>query len=314
VLNLKDDLHHNRFRLAMHSVAIALALFLVSACTTVAPDTVTAFSVGVSDVRKQSDMAFQSANRLARDASIQLVLSSPMPGLSEDRFVVAVNASDIAQWDNAFAGLQSYAQALQSLLSPDKSKAASDAAVELATELKEGHANKELPAGVSAAFTQIGEAAIQAAQQHDALLAMQKADPGVRLALTAMANAIGQDPRGKSPAQLKDTGLMGTVYSNWQAALGPSVIQFAQATAAGTKGERKAALDDYLQVLDRRDAELDALTSLRRSLVLLADTHSAASRGQQQDTAALITLISQQLDETKSLFGRFSEVENKEEK
>jgi hypothetical protein len=314
MLTLTNDGRHDRLRWVTHSAAITLALFLVSACTTVPPDTVTAFSVGVADVRTQSETVFQSANRLARDASIKFVLSSPLPGLSEDRFVVAVKASDIAQWDNAFAGLQTYAQALQSLLSPEKSKAASDAAVELATELKQGHANKELPAGVATAFTQIGEIAIQAAQQHNALLAMQKADPSVRQALTAMANAIGQDPRGKSPAQMRDTGLMGTVYSNWQDALGPSIIQFATATAGGAEADRKAALDEYLQFLDRRDAELDALASLRRSLVLLADAHSAASRGQQQDTTALIMLISQQLDETQSLFGRFSEIEKKEEK
>ncbi len=294
----------------LDNVRVPLLLSLVSyACTSVPPDTVTTFSQGVTQVRQQAAIALKDANALARDASVKYVLASSKPGLAESRFVVAVSQADIDKWDNAFAGIQSYAGALQALLSSDRTGGFADAAGGLATELKNGHAKTELPPGVATAFTQIGEILIQASQQREALAAMQKADPGIREVLSSMAKAIGADPRGKSGPDVKNAGLMGTVFTNWQDALGPSIESFAKATDNKDDGARKAAIDEFLGIIGRRDAELDALASLRLSLMTLADTHTAVARGQKQDAAATIALISQQLDETKKLYDRYRSIE-----
>jgi hypothetical protein len=291
-----------------------MALLLVALATaagcgeTVSTDAINEFSTGVSQARQQSGVAVKDANKLAREASIRYVLASTQPGLSEDRFVTAVEPDDIARWDNAFAGMQSYCAAIQNLLSPDKSTAFEDAAIGFAKELKEGHAATDLPPGVAAAFTQIGETVIAAAQQHAASTAMRRADPHVRDALTSMAKAIGEDPRGKRGAAVQHVGLMGTVYTNWESALGPSRIRFAVATTQNNADERQAAITEFMDVLDRRDAELDALASLRQSLLLLADAHSAAARGQKQDADSFIALISQQLQQTQALFEKFKQI------
>jgi hypothetical protein len=286
---------------------VALAVLLIAGCTTAQPDTVTAFSTGVGQVRTQAQTALSDANKLARQTSINYVVASTQPGLTEDKFLVAVEPSDIEKWDDAFAGLQAYASGLQTLLSPQKSQDFGTAAVDLGEELKEGHANTSLPPGVAAAFTQLGEILIQAEQQRDALAAMRKADPAVRAALTSMANAIGNDPR--SQTTIHGSGLMGTVYANWATLLDQPRSDFAHATEAKDLDKKRTAVSAYLDVIDKRDAELDALVSLKQSLMSLADAHSAASRGSKEDVAGVIALISQQLDETKSLFQKFSDIQ-----
>jgi hypothetical protein len=287
---------------------IGLGFVLPVGCARVQPDTVTTIGNGLAQVRQQAVLALNDANRLSRDAAIQAILDSPKPGLSEDRLLPAVNPDDINKWDNAFAGMQTYVSALQSLLARNRSTEFGDAVVDLGKELKEGHAKTALPPGLATAFTQIGEILIQAKQQHDAMATMQKADPGIRIVLTSMAAAIGEDPRGKTSANIRNSGLMGTAYTNWQALMKTSIDKFADATGQKNDAARASALDAYIDMLDRRDAQLDALLGLSQSLRSLADAHSAAARGSKVDAAGAIATISAQLDETKRLFGKFTEI------
>src|SRR5207302_7009067 len=137
------------------------------------------------------------------------------------------------------------------------------------------------------------------------LAAMRKADPGIRAALTSMAKAVGNDPRGRSAAELTalgGSGLMGTVYSNWTDAMAHVSKRFVDARDAHDADGMKGAMNDYLDLMDRRDAELDALAALRQSLLSLADAHTAASRGANADVAAIMSVISQKLDDIQSTY------------
>jgi hypothetical protein len=127
---------------------------------------------------------------------------------------------------------------------------------------------------------------------------MRKADPAVRAVLASMADAIGASDQ---------TGVRGTVWSNWETRLAQGPVRdYSNAVRNNNDlAGKRAAAEAYLDLLDRRDAQLAALASLRQSLLLLADAHAAAAAGSRTDLAGTLALISRQLDETKSLFQRF---------
>jgi hypothetical protein len=265
----------------------------------VRPQEITAFSAGVALVQQQSTLAFHAANALARDESIKYLLASTRPGITENDFTPALDPKAIAAWDAAFAALRSYASALQQLLSPDRPRALGNAAVSLGAELKQGRIGVDINPGVATAFAQLGEILVTLEASNDAQAAMLKADPAVRATLTSMAGAIGGNDL---------SGLRGTVWANWQTRLtaGPTRA-YAQAVRNNNNADqRREAIESFAALLDQRDAQLMSLSALRESLLLLADAHTAAAQGRPADAVGLIGVIDQQLEETRSLFGRFS--------
>jgi hypothetical protein len=286
--------------------ACVLALSALVGCSgglnTVRPDAVVQFSQGVARTQQQAQLAFHDANALAREQSIAFILASNKPGVAEADFTPALDPKAVAAWDSTFAALRSYAGAVAQLLSPDRPKALGDAAVALGTQLKQGKTGVDISPGVATAFAQLGEILVALQAQRDAQAAMKRADPGVRAALTAMADALGEHDQ---------TGVRGTVWSNWttRLALGP-VKAYSDAARANDATARRAALDAYAAMLDQRDAHLVSLAGLRQSLLLLADAHTAAANGSPLDAAGVIALIEDQLAETRSLLDRFDAAAN----
>jgi len=279
---------------------VAASLLLAAGCApTVRSDSVTKFREGVAQTQKQARIAFHDANALARDESIQYVLSTTRPGITEKDFTPALGSDAIAEWDSAFSALQSYASSLERLLSPDQATQFGDAAVNLGSELKSGSVGAQISPGVAAAFTQFGQILITLKAESDAQTAMRKADPGVQSVLNSMADAIGGNDR---------TGVRGTVWANWEAKLAEQPIRaYANAVRNGNNMQQKrAAIDSFLTMLDERDAQLASLASLRQSILLLAAAHTWAANGSAADDAQIIGMISQQLDETKTLVQQFT--------
>jgi hypothetical protein len=268
----------------------------------VRPEGVTEFSEGVAQVRRQAQLAFHEASALAREESIRYVLSTTRPGITESDFTPALSAEAIAQWDAAFGVMQSYASAVQQLISPERPAALGNAVVSLGNELWAGTIQASVPPTVATAFTKLGQVLITIKAENDAQAAMRKADPGVREALVAMADALGTSNR---------SGVRGTVWSNWAVRLAEGPVRdFSRATTANNPEGRRAAAEAYLAMLEQRDAQLSSLASLRDSLLLLADAHTAAANGSGTDAAGIIAMISQQVDQTRALFERFAAIES----
>jgi hypothetical protein len=263
---------------------------------------VTKFSEGVAQVRRQAQLAFHEANVLAREQSIRYVLSTTRPGITEGDFTPALSGEAIAQWDTAFGVMQSYASAIQQLISPERPAALGNAVVGLGNELSAGTIQASVPPAVATAFTRLGLVLITIKAENDAQAAMRKADPGVREALAAMADALGANNR---------SGVRGTVWSNWAVRLAEGPMRdFSRATAANDQASRRAAAEAYLAMLEQRDAQLASLASLRDSLLLLADAHTAAANGSGTDAAGIIAMIGEQVDQTRALFERFAAIED----
>ena len=262
-------------------------------------DAVAKFSQAVVQTRQQSQIAFHDANTLTRDLSIAYVLATTRPGMNEADFTPALDPQAVAAWDNAFAIFESYASHLQELLSPDRGAGFGNAMTDLGSELQNGQFHQTIPPGLATGVTQLGELLIAAKAEADAQQVMRKADPAIRLVLTSMADAIGKS---------NQSGVRGTIWSAWQTRLatGP-VTDYSNAVRDNNNYQKKrAAIDAYLGMLDQRDAQLSSLASLRQALLLLADAHTAAALGSHQDVQGILLMISQQLDQTKSLFQLFA--------
>jgi hypothetical protein len=299
-----DEIEPRKYRRSGSSelfyAAMAVGTLCLAACqNTIQPDTVSKFSEGVAQTQTQAQAAFHDSNALARDESIEYVIATTRPGITEKDFAPALDPAAVAAWDAAFTAIESYASALEQLLSKDQTTQFTAAAVALGAELRTGQIGAEVSPGVATAFTQLGEVLLTMEAQKDARTAMRKADPAIRDILTAMAGALGA-------SNLQ--GLRGTVWLNWQDKLDKGPVEaYAEAVKNHNNlDQKRTAANAYVQMLSQRDAQLTSLTNLRQSLLLLADAHSAAANGSPLNVAGLIALISQQTDETKSLLDQFS--------
>jgi hypothetical protein len=292
-------------------ILISTALLVGCAGPQIQLESVTAFGTGVAKIRETASVAFRDANALARDHAKAAILANPQDGLTEDRFVVVINPTAMMEWDNAFAGMQTYVAGLQALMSKERSEHFGDATLNLGKELSEGHAKMPLPPDVGTAFTEIGKVLIEAQQKRDAMAAMHKADPAIVMALRSMAKAIGNDPRGPSAAGstvVAGTRLMGTANSIWITQMANVATRFITAREGHDSEGMKAAINNYLDLMDRRDAALDSLASLRESLFSLAVAHTAASQGSNAEVAGLMGILSKKLDDIQATYKKFSEL------
>jgi hypothetical protein len=288
--------------------AICLLLTILAGCSTalLQQDGLTDLRKGVAGVREQARLAMTDANQLARDQAIARVLALNKPALSEKDFVGAVSKDDIAKWDSSLAVLDQYLTAIQYLTSPNRTTELEDAAVSLGNQLATGTTNTAVSPAVGTAFTQLGKAIVEAKANKDALGVMQRTDGSIRMAFNAMAQAI-YDPTTNS-------GLRSTVLSSWNTAINgndvgtPLSRWVAAIDARADVAVKRQIINDYLQMLDARDAQLAALDRLRLSLNLLADAHSRAAQGQTADVSGIIAWVDRQLTETQALYARFKAI------
>ncbi|HZZ42427.1 MAG TPA: hypothetical protein VFE58_05785 [Tepidisphaeraceae bacterium] len=273
---------------------LGVFLLIITGCSTIHSENVSQFRQGVAQTHQQLDAAFHDANALAREEEINYLLATTRPGITEADVTPALNTDDVAAWDDAFSKIESYASALEMLLSSDQSKQFSDAILALSTDLNSSKTRININPGVAAAFTELGTVLIDLKTQTSAKAAMQMADPAIRNTLTQMARAIGNSDQ--SP------GVRSVVWANWETKLAEGPIRaYADAQIGNHPEQKKVAAQSYVTMLDQRDAQLQILASLRQSLLLLADVHTAAASGSTANVASLISAISKRVDETQSL-------------
>lgn len=284
-----------RFPPRSGQVLIPCLLFLLPAggCATVPSADLTGFGRAASTLQADAGTTFADANRLIRSVEVDRFVRSGAIALSERRFPAAVPPEVAAKWRGALGNLARYGNLLATLTGRGRGGLQTDAFRELGMQLNAGPTAADLDPGVSAGFAALAGALIDLRAQASARDILRRTDPDVRALLTAMANAIGRND---------GEGLRGTLASNWTAAL--SVHQRAYAVAATEKADsrQRQIVTDYLAGVDRRDAQLAALASLRTSLLGLADAHTAAANGSRRPFDEVLKDVNERLDRTEATY------------
>jgi hypothetical protein len=282
-----------RFSGAGVRLALLAALLCLAGCPeNTKTETVTKFSTACATAKGQLDTTFTSIDEFAAEDELSRGVSRT--ALNEDSFVTVIKPDDVAKWDNAFEKMDGYTQRLQALLSPEVPKNFEDSLVGFGTQLQKVRPEAVPDAGVATAFAELGRLLIAAKAERDAQTIAMHADPGIRQILTTMADVIGN---GSS------NGLRGTVHTHWTVRMGEKQVAFL--APDNTPALKQKLVLDYFAIRDKRDAQDLQLTSLRQSLLELADAHSAMARGATTDLAASVTMLKREFTETQSLYDQF---------
>jgi hypothetical protein len=272
---------------------IALILGTLAACATpgsVLTESAGALRVGIGAAREQSRLAFEGANKIARDQAIERKVGDGKLGLAEEDFPVAVAQVDADQWAAAFKVLDAYVGALQALVDPRLAQGTGAALQGLGQQLQNGQAiHAELPSGIAGVFASFGEALVQSHAEKTATDVMRKVTPQFSSVMAGMADAIGKDNK---------SDLRGTVHSNWQAALSGIRASFASIPVDDLDARRRV-IQRFLDALNARDAQLASLDQLRTSLLALGEAHAAAGRGDSGGARSWIGRIDSGLDDVR---------------
>ena len=152
---------------------------------------------------------------------------------------------------------------------------------------------------------------VAAKAQADATKIARNADPAMRLVFTSMADAVGSNDN--------KPGLITTVSKHWNDRMAVkednfhrNANEFHRAHPTPSKDEQAAfeanqrsVVLEYIQLRDRRDAQLLALVSMRKSLLGLAEAHSALARGSAPDLSMVLSKLQAELDGAKALYDQF---------
>lgn len=279
---------------------VAVILSLLAGCSSMQNSSFQTFSSGISSAKSQTDLAFQAVTDLTSQSIIEYAAAQAK--LSDTNFLPVLDPESIAVWDSAFSALQKYSQSLVLLTSPTLTKDFEDAAVGLASEVKQAGDDlksqkvfsQPLPNSPSfaAAFTELGDLLLRAKAQHDVKAALLQADPAVKQILNAMAEAIGATATNQ---------LRGTVRANWEERKAEQKVTFLEAKPA----DRIAIATKYSSLLSSETLEDLAMASLRRSLLALADAHHALANNQPTSVAIAVATVEQEMQNTLTLASRF---------
>jgi hypothetical protein len=288
----------------------AFSLLLInSGCKTMDSTAVTNFATSVTAVKTQSDDALNAVAALTRDASVNYAASQP--NLAEVNFVITPTGDTISEWDGAFSAIETYAQNLSTLLSPDAAKNFDVAATNLfeqfnqtANRLNANGINSQ--AGVSAllatAFTQTADAIIKAKEQATAVKLASATDTNIASICALFADEIGAD-RVTAP------GLRKTLYEIvWTPRLASLTEPY---LTAKTSADRVAICQQYADLLAKRDAQDQILAGLRRSILALSAAHHTLAQGKPASIQADLAVIASEIQHTRDLYSQFSSVTKK---
>ena len=279
-------------------LAAGLAL-LLAACGTpgaITHENVGSLRSGIAAAGQQSQLAFDAANKLARDQSIAAVVADPDFQLNEADFPLPAPPEATQKWAQAFGLLDSYAAALQSLVDPVRAGETGDRLQQLGTTLNGPSLNAGIPASVAGAFSALGSAIMQARAEKKATDVMRRTDPAFNRVVGDMAAAIGTGAT--------DAGsLQNSVAANWNASVLTLIEDDYSKLSPADADARRAVIDRYLTAIAGRDAQLASLSQLRQSLLALGEAHSAAARGSPGDALYWVQRIDGWLDEVKARSG-----------
>jgi hypothetical protein len=286
------------------SAFAALAALLLAGCATLPPSNVESFATGVSATRNQTSLAFQAVTDLTSESIVDYAAAQAT--LTDTNFLPVLPPESVATWDAAFDGLQKYSQNLVVLTSPNLAGDYEDAVANLAAQVKQtgdvlssqnlmSH-EPSLSPSLAAAFTELSSLLLRAKARHDTRVILTRSDPTIRQILTTMAEAIGA---------ARDSGLRGTVHAHWEQNKGKLKVAFVSTTKPE---ERHCLAAQYASLLASEVAQDQALASLQRSLLALADAHHALASGQNAGLATAIAAVEQEVQHTCDLANRFQRI------
>jgi hypothetical protein len=269
-------------------------VILLSGCTSIPSDKLTAFSTGVTTTKGQVATAFAAVNALTSEEVINY--AAAQSDLVDENFYDVLDPAAIAKWEVVFDSLEKYSQSLIVLTSPDATKDYKDAAVELAsqigqtsTKLKEAGAISKGPAfspGIATAFSELGNVLLKAKATSDAKATLRRVDPTVQNILHAMADMI--DP------------IRTTVHAHWRDRKDSKSLEFRKSPDS----EKHSKAVEYSQMKDKESEQDRVLASLQRSLHALADAHHALAQDSKFEAIAAIAIIKDEAKDTKDLYDR----------
>ena len=281
--------------------ALGLLLF-TTGCPTIDRAGALSFSTGVTAARAQTKTAFDAVSAMTRDSAVDYAVTQDH--LTEEALVAAPNTAAVAAWDEALDPIESYAQHLSSLVSAD-AKSTEDAIGGLAKQFDDTSKNLkdktnlgdagQIAAGPASVIAEVVGALERARAQKEAAGVAKVTDPKIRAVFTALADALGTDHA--------TPGLRATVWANWEQRLGADKVAFLR---AGTPDKRRLIVKDYVDLLNKRDAQDTVLAALRGTYLKLADAHTALAKGQTADLGAAINYITAELKHARDLQDQFT--------
>ena len=281
---------------------LGLGLLLLVGCRSTLPDSVVAFSAGVTAARTQSQEAFCAVNDLVGDAAVDYAATQPR--LLESTFGVGLDEDSLQAWDQVLAKLESYAQHLQALTSPQLTRPFEDATVSLSGQLRSfgqhlqqadlAGKSPEISPGLATDFTELAEVIIRVQANARAREVLTKADADVGRICRSLADSIGAT---------RTNGLRGTVNAQWVQRLANQKAEFLAKTDVTGKRAVAAAFRKALQ--DQAAQDL-VLLSLRRSLLHLADLHHALALGDALTARSAAVAIGNEVQHTRALYSRLA--------
>ena len=293
-----------------------------SGCKTMPSEALTSFAPGVTSAKTQSEETFQAINELI--AEDQLEDAAHATNLSEHLFYEVLDAQSLKVWDDTLAKLETYSLHLQALTSPDLTKNFVAESENLGANLQafgqslQAHGLVEtapvISPGVAAAFTEVGNLLIRAKAQRDAIKIAQAADASICRAFQSMADSLGDTA---------EHGLRTTVRDHWQGRLAEPKKQFRLAEEAMQKAiadnpadkqkfmadavaAKKIIAASFLELIQKQKAEDELLAALRRSLLNLANLHSALAKGSAVDARALSQIITGEVKASRDIYAKFA--------
>jgi hypothetical protein len=296
-------------RIPVNLCTSLLMLCFAAGCPSIQPARVTQFQQSTDTVHVQAQTTFRAINDLVTEDELDLVVKKK--DLTESDVAVMLAPTEIAKWEKAFSAVDSYCKSLAALLDPSLATDLEQSFVGAATELKTLDKNALPDPIISTAFAEVAGMLIEAKAQADALKVASSADPSMQVVFTSMANAIGSNDN--------KPGLITTVSKHWTNRMGVkddefhrNFDDFYKAHPTPSKDEKttfeaaqRQIVLEYIQLRDQRDAQLLTLTSLRKSLLGLAEAHSALARGSAADLSTVLTKLQTELDGTKALYDQF---------
>lgn len=276
-----------------HAWSLILPAMLTASCATAPSADLTGFGRAAGALQADVGASFNDANRLARSVEVDRFVRSGSIALSERRFPPAVPPEVAAKWRSALGDLARYGNLLATLTDARRGGIQTDAFRRLGAELNTGRAAADLDPGIASGFAALAGALVDLKAQASAREILKRTDPDVRALLTAMADAVGSNDA---------EGLRGTVASNWTAALTSHQRNYAVAATDRADARQRQIVADYLAGLDRRDAQLAGLATLRASLLSLADAHAAAAAGSRRPFDEMLKDVNERVARTEATY------------
>ena len=257
------------------------------------------FGSAATQVSKQAELAFIDANQTVRRASIEAFIASGALGLNDSSFDTAMDRKTITDWQRIFSALEEYSSNLASLVSDQRAEESATSFQKLGNGIVDGQlgrftglAENGTTKSALGLMSQWAGKLMAAKTQQSAREIMLDTDPEIRAILVHLGDAIGT---------ADDEGLRGMVASAQIKKLAPLVSQYARAAAVKDVALQSELIERFLVQRSKDQEQLDGLATVRRSLLRLADAHSAAAQGKEVSLAARLDEISENLGTVKAL-------------